>query len=109
MELKRGDLVIVSAPGSHGKPRLSVVLQSNAFSSVDSLTVLLMTTELRPDIPLLRHRVIPSETNGLVSLTDIMIDKLFTIPRKRMGQRIGHLSSSEMAEVTAAVAVFLGM
>jgi mRNA-degrading endonuclease toxin of MazEF toxin-antitoxin module len=38
-----------------------------------------------------------------------MIDKLFTVPRNRMGKRIGHLNASQMAEITAQLAVFLGM
>ena len=109
MELKRGDLVIVSAPGSYGKPRPSVVIQSNFFQATGSLTVLLMTSDLREDLPLIRHVVAPNESNGLATTSHIMIDKIFTIPKERMGKRIGHLSSTQMAEITAAVAVFLGI
>jgi mRNA interferase MazF len=109
VELRRGDLVIVSAPGSYGKPRPSVVIQSNFFQATGSLTVLLMTSDLREDLPLIRHVVAPSESNGLVTTSHIMIDKIFTIPKERMGKRIGHLSSAQMAEITAAVAVFLGI
>ena len=109
MGLKRGDLVIVSAPGSYGKPRPALVIQSDIYDGNGSLAVLLMTTHVDPDIPLLRHTLQPCEANGLLATTDVMIDKIFTIPRDRMGQRIGHLTSSEMTEITSAFALFLGM
>ncbi len=68
-----------------------------------------MTSKQRPDIPLLRHTIVPTEENGLTSSTDVMIEKLFTIPRNRLGKRIGRLTASQMTEITAAVAVFLGI
>ncbi len=108
MGLKRGDLVIVSAPGSYGKPRPSVVIQSDAFDGNGSLTVVLMSSNVKPNSPLIRYLVLPSEANGLRSQTDVMIDKVFTVPRARMGEKIGQLSSAEMAEITSALAVFLG-
>lgn len=109
MGLSRGDLVIVSAPGSYAKPRPSLVIQSDTFDGNGSLTVLLMTSHLKSDSPLIRHTLQPSDANGLLAPTDVMIDKIFTIPRGRMGQCIGHLTSTEMAEITSALAVFLGM
>ena len=107
--MTRGDLVIVSAPGDYGKPRPSVVIQSDRFDGNGSLTVLLMTTRLNPDSPLLRYNIRPADGNGLHSPTDVMVDKVFTIPRERMGKSIGRLSSSQMVEITAMLAVFLGI
>lgn len=109
MGLKRGDLAIVSAPGSYGKPRPAVIIQSDLYDGNGSLAVLLMTSHVNADIPLIRHTIQPCETNGLISPTDVMIDKIFSIPRERMGQRIGHLTSLEMTEITAALTLFLGM
>lgn len=109
MELKRGDLVIVSAPGNYGKPRPAAIIQSNYFKDTGSLTVLLMTSDLHDDLSLVRHRISPSEGNGLVSVSEVMIDKIFTIPRDRLRQKIGHLSTTEMAEITASLALFLGL
>jgi len=109
VELKRGDLVIVSAPGSYGKPRPSVVIQSDIYDGTGSLVVLLMTTKLRPEAPLIRYNILPAPANGLNEPTDVMIDKLFTVPRDRMGRRIGHLTAAQMAEISSELAVFLGM
>ena len=109
MELKRGDLVIVSAPGSYGKPRPSVIIQSDLYAGNGSLAVLLMTTKLHPESSLIRYNILPTPANGLNEATDVMIDKLFTVPRNRMGKRIGKLTSTQMTEITAELAVFLGM
>jgi mRNA interferase MazF len=109
VELKRGDLVIVSAPGSYGKPRPSVIIQSDLYDGNGSLTVLLMTSKIKPESPLIRHNILPAEANGLEQPTDVMIDKLFTVPLNRMGEKIGKLTQAQMAEITAELAVFLGM
>jgi mRNA interferase MazF len=109
MELKRGDLVIVSASGNYGKPRPAAIIQSNYFKDMGSVTVLLMTSDLHDDLPLVRHRITPTEGNGLLSVSEVMIDKIFTIPRDRLRQKIGRLPATEMAEITASLALFLGM
>jgi len=99
----------VSAPGSYGKPRPSVVIQSDLYDGNGSLVVLLLTTKLHPDAPLIRYNILPTQANGLEEPTDVMIDKLFTVPRNRLGKRIGQLTSAQMAEITSELAVFLGM
>jgi mRNA interferase MazF len=70
---------------------------------------MLMTTNTKPESPLIRHNLQPPEANGLEELTDVMIDKLFTVPRNRMGKKIGKLTRAQMGEITAELAVFLGM
>lgn len=109
MDLKRGDLVIVSAPGSYGKPRPSVIIQSDWYDSTASVTVLLMTTKLHPESPLIRYKVLPTTANGLKEPTDVMIDKIFTVPRERTGKKIGKLTPAQMAAITSELAVFLDM
>ena len=108
MDLKRGDLVILSAPGSYGKPRPSIVLQSDLYDSTASVVVFLMTTKLHPESPLIRYSVLPTQANGLKEPTDVMIDKIFTVPRERMGKKIGKLDPAQMTEITAELAIFLG-
>jgi mRNA interferase MazF len=79
------------------------------YDSIASVAVLLMTTKLHPDAPLIRYNVLPTAANGLKEPTDVMIDKIFTVPRERIGKRIGKVDSSQMAEITADLAVFLGL
>jgi mRNA interferase MazF len=109
MGLIRGDIVIVSAPGDYGKPRPALVLQSNVFSATESVVVALITSAQHPEAPLFRKAVVPCDGNGLRQASDVMIDKLVSLPRKKLSKAIGHLSSTEMASITASLALFLGM
>jgi mRNA interferase MazF len=109
MGLVRGDIAIVAAPGDYGKPRPALVLQSNSFQATDSVVVALLTTDLQPRAALFRKAIVPSDNNGLRQPSEVMVDKLVSLPRKKIGKAIGHLSSTEMAEITASLALFLGM
>lgn len=109
MGINRGDLAIAVAPGDYGKPRPVLILQSDAFHETASLIVALITTDQRPVAALFRKAVLPSDQNGLREPSDIMIDKLLTLPRTKIGKTIGHLSSVEMAEITASLALLLGI
>jgi mRNA interferase MazF len=109
MGLIRGDIIVVSAPGDYGKPRPPLVLQSNAFKMTDSVVVALITSDQHPDAALFRKSVVPSDGNGLRQPSDVMLDKLVSLPRKKVSTAIGHLTSTEMAEITASLALFLGM
>jgi len=64
MEISRGDLVIAAFPGDYGKPRPALVVQSNAFTGLASLTVLPLTSDLYAS-PMIRIDVVPNRNNGL--------------------------------------------
>jgi mRNA interferase MazF len=38
-----------------------------------------------------------------------MVDKLTTVPKARLGKRIGRLSDSDMVRVNRALLIFLGL
>lgn len=107
--VKRGDIITVAAKGHYsGKPRPALVLQSDLFSALGSITVCLLTTDML-DSPLFRLTVEPSSSNGLQHSSQIMIDKIVTIPRDTIGSRIGTLGHDLMVQVDRSLAVFLGI
>jgi mRNA interferase MazF len=106
--VKRGDLVPVILAGAYGKARPALVIQSDLFASLPSVTVLPVTSELRP-IQTFRIDVEPSEANGLRRRSQIMVDKAHTIPREKAGEPFGKLNARTMTEVNRALAVFLGI
>jgi len=109
MGLNRGDIAIVIAPGDYGKPRPALILQSNAFKQTESVVVALITSDQRPKSMLFRRAILPTDGNGLRQPSDVMLDKLVTIPRLKVSDAIGHLNSTEMAEVSSSLVLFLGM
>ncbi|TRZ99158.1 MAG: type II toxin-antitoxin system PemK/MazF family toxin [Nitrospiraceae bacterium] len=107
--LKRGDLVTVAAKGHFsGKPRPALILQSDLFSALGSVTICLLTTEII-DAPLFRLAVEPSPANGLLQTSQIMIDKIVTVPQDTIGARIGSLDRDIMVRTDRSLAVFLGI
>ena|SRR5690606_25174840 len=104
----RGDIVTVAMPGDFGKPRPALIIQANQFNSHSSVTVLPLTsTDVQA--PLLRVSVQPSDHNGLRKPSQVMIDKIMTVKRERLGPAIGRLDSDIMIEIERRVAVFLGI
>lgn len=106
--MRRGTFVTVAAPGDYGKPRPALVVQSDLFNEHPSVTVCLVTSELR-DAPLFRFPVTPNRDNGLDRASQIMVDNVTTVPIARVGTEIGRLDSARMAEVDRLLALWLGL
>jgi len=108
MEVKRGEVVTIVLPGAYGKPRPALVVQSDLFDVLGSVTVLPVTSELR-NAPLLRIPVEPNGGNGLRKQSQVMIDKTQTVPRDKIGSTIGRLDADTLVAVDRALATFLGI
>ncbi|MFH2115643.1 MAG: type II toxin-antitoxin system PemK/MazF family toxin [Spirochaetota bacterium] len=103
----RGSLVTFIVPGAYGKPRPALVIQSDLFHDHPSVTILPITSELRPT-PLFRISVEPTAGNGLLHPSQIMIDKIQTVPINKTGPAIGTLDAALMVQVSRSLALFLG-
>ena len=107
--MKRGELWTVSGGSPYSsKPRPAVIVQEDRFEGTSSITLCVFTTD-PTDAPLLRLLVEPTERNGLSSASRLMIDKVTTVPKARLGKRIGKLSAEDLVRVNRALTVFLGL
>ena len=106
--MRRGDVVTVAAPGDYSKPRPALVIQSDLFEELSSVTLCLVTSELRA-APIFRITVDPSPDNGLRRVSQIQIDKVMTVARERIGGTIGRLDDETMLKVNRSLAVFVGI
>ena len=106
--VRRGDIVPVVQDGAYGKPRPALVIQSDLFDAHPSVTILPLTSVLR-DAPLFRLRVEPSEQNGLRGTSEVMVDKVTTIPREKAGEVFGSLEDEYVREAERLLAVWLGI
>ena len=105
----RGEIWTISAGGAYaGKPRPAVVLQDDSFVAAASVTVCAFTSD-ETDAPLFRLLITPSATNGLRVPSRLMVDKIVTVPRSKLGERIGRLDAADIVRLNRAVAVFLGL
>ena len=105
--MRRGDFVKVVTPGSYGKLRPAVIVQSDLFNQHPSISVLPLSSELR-NAPLFRVRIEPTAMNGLDKLSEVMVDKIQTIPIEKIGGEIGRASDEEMLAINRELAIFLG-
>jgi len=94
--------------GYAGKPRPAVIIQEDGFSETLSIAVCPLTTA-PIDAPILRVLVEPSPQNGLRNSSRLMIDKVTTVPRSRLGQCIGQLAGTDLLRLNRALLVFLGL
>jgi mRNA interferase MazF len=107
--MKRGEIWTVSAGrGYAGKPRPAVIVQDDRFDATASITICVFTSD-ETDAPLFRLPVEPDEHNGLEKLSRLMVDKITTVPRVKLGKRIGRLASRDMTRLERAMLVFLGI
>ena len=106
--MKRGEIWTVSGPGYAGKPRPAVIIQDDRFDATASVTVCVFTTD-KTEAPLLRLAVAPSDRNGLRSVSRLMADKLTTVSKDRLGERIGRLDDEDLMRLNRAILVFLGL
>lgn len=94
--------------GYAGKPRPAVIVQDDRFDATDSVTICAFTTD-PTDAPLIRLAVVPDAANGLRSTSRLMVDKLTTVPRGRLGSRLGALRNEDLVRLDRAIVVFLGL
>ncbi len=107
--MKRGDIwTVAGGNGYAGKPRPAVIIQEDAFDATGSIIVCALTTE-PADAPLFRLPVAPSAENGLRAPCRLMVDKITSVPRSRLGKRIGRLDNDDIAQLNRAALVFLGL
>lgn len=107
--MKRGEIWTVSGGSAYtGKPRPALILQDDDFSASPSVTICAFTTD-PTEAPLFRIRVEPSDTNGLRTASSLMVDKMTTVPRDKIGSRVGRLHDEDLIRLNQAVLVFLGL
>jgi mRNA interferase MazF len=85
-----------------------VVVQDDRFDATDSLTICAFTTD-PTQAPIFRLLIEPSVQNGLREASSLMVDKITTVRRSKLGERLGRLSSEDMVRLDRALVVFLGL
>jgi len=107
--VKRGEIwTAAGGPDHEGKPRPVAILQDDRFDMTNSVTVCAFTTD-PTDAPLFRLPIRPSDGNGLRTECRLMVDKITTVPKAKIGARVGRLADEDIVRLNRAVVVFLGI
>ncbi len=107
--MRRGDICIVAGGKDYaGKPRPAVIVQDDRFDGTDSITVCAFTTDAT-EAPLFRLPVEPNARNGLRMPCRLMVDKITTVPKAKIGAQVGRLDDDDVLRLNQAILVFLGL
>jgi mRNA interferase MazF len=107
--MRRGEIWTVAGGKDYaGKPRPMVILQDDRFDATASITICAFTTD-PTEAPLFRLLIEPSPRNGLRAPCRLMVDKITTVPKSKVGSRIGSLDEADILRLNRAVLVFLGL
>ncbi len=107
--MKRGEIWTIAGGGDYtGTPRPAVIIQDDSFDATGSITICAFTTD-PTEAPLFRIPVEPSDTNGLQERSALMVDKLTTVRKRRVGTYVGRLADEDVVRLNRAVLVFLGL
>jgi len=107
--VKRGEIwTMAGGPGYANKPRPAVIIQDDCFPETLSIAVCPLTSQ-PTEAPILRVLVEPSPENGLRETSRLMVDKVTTVPKSRLGQCIGCLADDDLLRLNRSMLVFLGL
>lgn len=107
--MKRGEIWTIAGGKDYaGKPRPVVIVQDDRFEKTHSVTVCPFTTD-PTDALLARILVVPDNSNSLRTASRIMVDKITTVSRSKIGVHVGQLDDESMMRLSRALLVFLGI
>ncbi len=91
-----------------GKPRPVVIVQDDSFDATNSITICAFTSD-ETEAPLFRPPVEPNARNGLRTACRLMVDKITTVSKTKLGARVGRLDDEDILRLNRAALVFLGL
>lgn len=107
--MKRGDVwTVAGGPGLASKPRPALIVQSDAFAETSSVAICMFTSD-DTEAPAARLQIEPSDRNGLLKTSRVMVDKVVTVPRACIGKQIGRFDDADMEAIDRLLIVFLGL
>ena len=106
--MRRAEIWTVAGGAEYtAKPRPAVIVQDDRFDT-DSVPICPFTTD-PTEAPLFRLDITPSAANGLREASRLMIDKLTTVRRSRLGDQLGMLDDADVVRLNRAMVIFLGI
>jgi mRNA interferase MazF len=108
--VKRGTIVVVAAKGAYtGKPRPALVVQSDLFNPTHSSVTICPITSDCVDAPLFRIPLPPGERTGLRVTSQIMVDKIVSVPRSTITYQLGRCDEPELRAAEEALCRWLAL
>ena len=102
--------MVVATKGAYtSKPRPALVVQANRFNETHaSITVCPISSD-SVDAPLFRLALPPGSRTGLKQSSQVMIDKVVSVPRASIGRTVGRCDPQELEAIDVALRFWLGL
>lgn len=108
--MTRGEIVVVATRGAYtSKPRPAVVVQADEFNETHSSLTLCPITSDCIDAPLFRVSLPPGDRTGLRVPSQVMVDKIVSVPRESITRAIGECAPAEIQAVDDALRCWLAI
>lgn len=109
IDLKRCDIVACTLNSGNIKFKPAVIIQSHLFNSTHNTVTICPITTFMINAPLFRVTIKHNKLNGLLSTSQIMIDKMTTINMEKISKKIGQLNNEEINELDKALRLWLNL
>jgi mRNA interferase MazF len=97
----RGDIVVVATKGAYtGKPRPAVIVQADIFNQAHASVTLCPITSECIDAALFRVPMPPGDRTGLAAPSQVMVDKIVSVPRVAISRAVGRCSDDELGAIS---------
>jgi mRNA interferase MazF len=103
MNFYKGDIITCALSGDYGKPRPALIIQSDLFNPTHTSVVICPITSHLLDASLFRLTIYPSSHNRLITISQVMIDKITTIKKEKIAAILGKAEEHFMQQVTAGL------
>ena len=109
LDLHHGDIIVCALHGDYGKPRPAVIVQSDLFNAAHASITLCPITSHLVNAPLFRLSLQPSSQNGLKIPSQIMVDKIMSLQRDKIRQKIGIITEEQLNSLLYALKMWLNI
>lgn len=108
--MTRGAIVVVAARGAYtSKPRPALIVQSDAYLPTHASVTICPITSDCVDAPLFRITLPPGERTGLAVVSQVMADKIVSVPKASIVRAVGTCDGDEMLAVDNALRGWLAL
>jgi len=108
--MTRGVLVIVATKGAYtNKPRPAVVVQTDLFTPTHASVTVCPVTSDCVDAPLFRVTLPSGRRTGLTTTSQVMVDKIVSVPRGAIVREVGQCDGDEIAAIDDALRMWLAL
>lgn len=108
--MTRGDIVVVATKGAYtSKPRPALVVQDELFNETHASVTLCPISSEVIDAPLFRVGLPANSRTSLQAPSQVMVDKIVSVPREAIGRTVGRCTGAEMDLVDDALRRWLSL